>query len=255
MVYSDSFFLWMFPVDIFEKFSEVYIMTYLFAGQTQKYYFDLKGIQYDYFKVCHDVKQGYHLIEHDFTTHNNLKELIDIYEGGLNDIGDKPTALSKGWQNRSTNKAKLKVLKNNIRNFFKDTNDAKSDDIIWTCFKSSELKLKGGGYAKGFVECNCRATNKYGNRTYVAYCCNRYMRPVLKNDYFKANGIEVNEDLWALSEMLQFLWRSAIRNGKKIYVYIPSKRMRELLKAFLDNTLEVDYDVSNLAQITSKKAS
>lgn len=255
MVYSDSFFLWMFPVDIFDKFETVYIMTYLFAGQIQRYYFDLKGIQYEYFKVCYDVKQGYSLVNHDFTTHNNLKGLIDIYDGSLNDIGEKPAALSKGWQNKPSNKAKLKVLKNNIRNFFRDINHAKSEDIIWTCFKSSESKLKGDGYAKGFVECNCRATNKYGNRTYVAYCCNRFMRPVLKNEYFKANGIDVNEDLWALSEMLQFLWRSAIRNGKKIHVYIPSKRMRDLLKAFLDNTLEVDYDVSGNSKITEKKAS
>ncbi|WP_110952992.1 DEAD/DEAH box helicase family protein [Anaerosinus massiliensis] len=252
MVYSDAFFLWTFPVDMFEKFSEVYILTYLFAGQIQRYYFDLKQIDYEYFKVQHDVKQGYSLGEHDFTTHNNLKGLIDIYDGSLNDIGDKSTALSKSWQDKPQNKAKLKALKNNIRNFFIHINKAKSNDIIWTCFKSAELKLKGDGYAKGFVECNCRSTNKYADRTYVAYCCNRFIRPVLKNDYFKAHGVEVDEDLWALSEMIQFLWRSAIRNGKKIYVYIPSKRMRDLLKAYLDNTLDVDYGIR---KIEPKKAS
>ena len=29
--------------------------------------------------------------------------------------------------------------------------------------------------------------------------------------------------------MLQWIWRSAIRDGKPINAYIPSKRMRELL--------------------------
>ena len=34
--------------------------------------------------------------------------------------------------------------------------------------------------------------------------------------------------------MLQWLWRSALRDGKHIILYIPSKRMRDLLKAWLN---------------------
>ena len=48
------------------------------------------------------------------------------------------------------------------------------------------------------------------------------------------NNISVNEDGYALSEMLQFIWRSAIRDGKEIWVYIPSIRMRTLLKEWID---------------------
>ena len=41
-----------------------------------------------------------------------------------------------------------------------------------------------------------------------------------------------------MSEMLQFLWRSAIREGKEINVYIPSIRMRKLLEQWIkDNPL------------------
>ena len=43
------------------------------------------------------------------------------------------------------------------------------------------------------------------------------------------NTLEVDEDGYAISEMLQFLWRSGIRDGKRITVYIPSRRMRNLL--------------------------
>ena len=51
---------------------------------------------------------------------------------------------------------------------------------------------------------------------------------------FTTNNIAVDEDGYALSEMLQFIWRSAIRNGEEIWVYIPSIRMRNLLKQWIE---------------------
>ncbi|MPM86322.1 hypothetical protein SDC9_133411 [bioreactor metagenome] len=53
-------------------------------------------------------------------------------------------------------------------------------------------------------------------------------------NWFKEHGIYLNTDAFALSTLLQWLWRSAIRDGKPITVYIPSSRMRGLLKQFLD---------------------
>lgn len=240
MVFDGNFFLWLFPVEIFNKFSEVYIMTYLFAGQIQRYYFDLNNVKYEYYKVD-NKNDRYSLIKHDFVIHNELKNLINIHQDKLNDVGRNKSNLSVGWYDNKNNKVKLTVLKNNLRNFFRNINNAKSNEIMWTCFKNHQEKLKGDGYASSFVECNCRATNKYGNRIYVAYCVNRFMRPVLKNNYFASHNIFVDEDLWALSEMLQFLWRSAIRNGKQIKLYVPSKRMRELLDRFLDNKIQVSW--------------
>ena len=59
------------------------------------------------------------------------------------------------------------------------------------------------------------------------------MNPIVKN-FFLQHGVNVDEDGYALSEMLQFIWRSAIRNGEEIWVYIPSVRMRNLLKQWID---------------------
>ena len=78
-----------------------------------------------------------------------------------------------------------------------------------------------------------RASNEYRERTAVAYLVNKYFNPVIKN-FFISKGIQVDEDGYALSEMLQFLWRSGIRDGKRITVYIPSKRMRNLLKKWIE---------------------
>jgi hypothetical protein len=240
LVFDDSFFLWLFPIELFQKFSEVYIMTYLFPAQVQKHYFDLHGIQYEYYKVSEPTPQHYKLVPHDGIINNDFKALIDIYDGDLNDIGKISNGLTKTWYDKPTNKLNLARLKNNIRNFFRDIHNAKSKEIIWTTYKGYKEKLKGDGYASSFVECNCRATNAYGDRTYAAYCVNLHMRPMIKR-YVDINTEQ--EQLWALSEMLQWVWRSAIRNGKKITLYVPSKRMRELLIQWLGNEIWLDYSI------------
>ena len=47
--------------------------------------------------------------------------------------------------------------------------------------------------------------------------------------FYCNHGVEVDDDMYALSTMVQWIWRSAIRDGKEIFIYIPSRRMRELL--------------------------
>ena len=59
------------------------------------------------------------------------------------------------------------------------------------------------------------------------------MKPTLKH-FFEVEGIKVDEDAYALSELIQFIYRSAIRDGKPITVYIPSKRMRELFMDWIN---------------------
>ena len=53
--------------------------------------------------------------------------------------------------------------------------------------------------------------------------------------FLKARGVIVNQEGYALSEMIQWIWRSAIRNETdEIIVYVPSARMRTLLQAWLE---------------------
>ena len=42
-IYSGIAMLWMFPIKVFEAFREVYILTYMFDGQIQKYYYIRNG--------------------------------------------------------------------------------------------------------------------------------------------------------------------------------------------------------------------
>lgn len=99
---------------------------------------------------------------------------------------------------------------------------------MWTTFKNSRNYLKGKGYSKCFVSLNAKGTNDYRNCRGLAYLINLYPSTDLIN-FFKSYGIYINKDLYALSEMLQWIWRSRIRDNKQIDIYIPSKRMRDLL--------------------------
>ncbi len=44
--------------------------------------------------------------------------------------------------------------------------------------------------------------------------------------------------MYALSILVQWIFRSAIRNGREIWVYVPSARMRYLLTRWIENLAE-----------------
>ena len=53
--------------------------------------------------------------------------------------------------------------------------------------------------------------------------------------FFTEKGVKIDEDAWALSEMIQFLFRGCIRDDKPMELYIPSSRMRNLLIGWLNS--------------------
>ncbi len=239
--YGDSVMMWLFPIDVFNAFRKVYILTYLFDAQLQKYYYDFFKLPYSYTYISGDSPATYQFSDTptDVKTKYNYADLIHVEtHEKLNMIGDLPGDLSVTWFQRNKTNGVLTKLKNNILNYFTHIVKAKSNDIIWTTFKDYKNQLKGKGYTNGFLSVTTRSTNNYQDRHYVAYIANRFLNPYIKK-FFEQNDITVNEDLYALSEMLQFIWRSAIRNGEQIWIYVPSVRMRKLLQQWIEeNSIE-----------------
>jgi hypothetical protein len=177
---------------------------------------------------------------------STLRQLINIYDGKLNLIGDDKFALSSSWLKNTKNKMLLRKLKNNTVNYFRYEVKTKSKDNMWTTLigevngDSSTAKVKtllsGNGYTKGFVACNARATNTYKDKISCAYLLNRFLNP-LDRGFFEDKKVKVNEELWSLSEMIQWIWRCRIRDTQSINVYIPSLRMRTLLIRYLNNEI------------------
>lgn len=227
---NNKLMFWNFPVDIFDYFKEVYILTYLFDAQIQKYYYDYHKIKYKYYQIS-EFKLVDYKENRDYDKRKELKELVNIYEGKLNFIGDDDYSLSMNWHKRDDGTL-TGILNNNLYNYFNNINrGCKSKYRLWTTFKNYKTTLKGKGYTRRFISLNTRATNDYRETYVLAYCCNRYIKPTI-NLFFKNKGIEIDQEQYALSEMLQWIWRSRIREGREINIYIPSKRMRNLLKDY-----------------------
>jgi hypothetical protein len=235
ILHNGKILFWNFPADIFKLFKEVYILTYMFDAQLQKYYYDMNNITYEkYISVNENDSYIFKKNENysDKEIKAELKEKINIYYGSLNIIGEDKHSLSKSWYD---NKKHLhKKLKNNVTNYFINIMGTKSNFNMWTTFKTFKGKLSGKGYTKGFVSCTARATNEYSHKNTLAYTINRFINPIIK-EYFYSYNVSLNDDLFALSELIQWIWRSDIRNNNKINLYIPSSRMRQLLIDWLND--------------------
>ncbi len=229
LIYWKGVYLTATSPDLFRCFKEAFVLTYMFAGQTLCYYFKVNGIPWDYNYVTPD----YRLTSiPTVKPHMRYSKLIHVLEGDkLNDIGEKETALSKHMFLRYK-KGLTDKLKNNIYTFIRRRCKAKSGQVMWTCYKDWFKDLACYGFKTGFVSCNTKATNEHRNKTVLAYALNRYMNVSIKK-YLVDNGADVDEDEFALSEMLQWIFRSAVRDGKEIWIYVPSRRMRELLLTWL----------------------
>ena len=228
--YGGKLFLWTFPIGVFEAFKESIICTYLFDAQVQRYYYDFFGVKYKKYSI----KDG-ELIPYKLTA-SNLDKIHILESDKLNSVGDNYHALSKSWFDKRTNSSVI-LLKNNMYNYYRNVVNTSSKDIMWTTFKDYKSQLASNGFRKSFVPCNARATNDYAHVHNIMYCINMFNVPFIVN-FFKNKGVEVNEEEWALSEMIQFIYRSAIRKGEHINLYIPSARMRKILTEYINHFKE-----------------
>ena len=66
----------------------------------------------------------------------------------------------------------------------------------------------------------------------------KFDRVYLFDEHVNSSTVEFDEELFSLSTLLQWIWRSQIRDGKPIEIYIPSERMRSLLKIWIEECKE-----------------
>lgn len=239
--YDGSFYFWIIPVDLFECFSEIYVLTYMFEHQLLKHFFAANNLSYKLIGVKREG-DGYRYCEL-----SEMDRRIDLTNKILvtrkpryDEIGNEAFSLSAGWFDRAAaepGQPKLQALKNNLYNIFRNPK-IKSTDKMWTTLNRYRNALKGKGYSNGFITFNKRATNDFANRHYLAYCLNVYMMPWMRNYLYRIGATDVSQDMYALSVLIQWIFRSAVRNGEVVHIYLPSKRMRYLLTEWLKNLKE-----------------
>lgn len=237
----NAVFFWTLPRDLFLAFKDVYILTYLFEGQSLHHFLTIYGIPYTRIGILR-TEGGYRFTEGYGDTPEyvrTLRERIHIMDSDkLNDIGAARTALSMNWFKARADMAEQ--LKNNIGNYYRHIwEDVPKERRLWGSFVSTYNQIRGKGYSNSFLPFNAKSTNAYRKCDHLVYAANVFMN-VNEKKFYKEHGIIVDEDEYSLSVMVQWIWRSAIRDGNDIWVYIPSKRMRELLIGWVNRLADKD---------------
>ena len=123
--------------------------------------------------------------------------------------------------------------------------DVPAENILITCAKDGWHK-KGnvdvaGPFASGsklfqganWVPKITRGTNVYAHCTHPIYLYDQYMNPLVARWLEEDKG--AFEEQYALPELIQWVWRSRVRKGQPITLYLPSPRMRQLMEGWLSD--------------------
>ena len=235
---KNTAFYWALPPDLITSFKNVFILTYLFEGQSLCYFLKIYDIPYERIGIKRTDDGGYAFGEYPGYVPEYVKDLAHkfkiVYNDRLNSIGDDYYALSLNWFKRGGDG--VNQLKKNVINCYNNIwRDVPADKRLWGSYKGACNQVKGKGYSKAFVTFNTKATNKYRKRDCLVYLANIFMN-VDERKFYELHGITINEDMYALSIMVQWIWRSAIRDGGDVTLYIPSRRMRTLLTDWIEIT-------------------
>lgn len=232
---DNSLFFWALPPDLLTSFREVFILTYLFSGQSLHHFMKIYDIPYEYIGI-EKTDSGFRFGPYpgytpDYISH--LGEKLHILDNDkLNGVGDDPYALSMSWYERGGDG--VAQLRRNVANCYNNIwRDVPADKRLWGAYNGAYKKIKGKGYARSFLTFNAKATNAYRDKDCLVYIVNLFMN-VNEKKFYTLHGLEVDEDKFALSTMIQWIWRSAIREGGEVSLYIPSKRMRSLLEGWIE---------------------
>ena len=142
-----------------------------------------------------------------------------------------------------------KVVRSGLKNWrARHIKDVPLENIMVTCaeanwrdskaFKSGKLKLRGFAKTTGLGKVNwvanqTRGTNDYSHCSHLVYLYDKHPMPPITQWL----GCPTKEfrDAYGLTELIQWIWRSRIRNGEPIALYLPSPRMKRLLQDWLES--------------------
>jgi len=238
-IFENKILMWLFPIDIFNSFKKIFILTYMFDGYPMSPYFKFNNIEYKKYRAYFnkDINE-FDIKNYDIEDNNHIKNLISIIEDErLNNSGKDKNSFTDYWYKSKITDEEIIQIRKNILNIIKNKAKCRIDDILWTSFKSYQsIIVNERTKDKNFISHNIRATNNYDKKWVVMYFVSRNYNPIIKR-WFKSKNINVNDEMFALSEMIQWVFRSRIRKGEPILLYCPSSRMRNLFKDWLNGEL------------------
>jgi hypothetical protein len=220
------------PMSLVESAKRTIILSYLFKGSVMESFLKLKGIDIVDFTEVQLMKKTEDVIA-------KARELVTICSSPSTNAV-RNLSMSSTWYSTTATKEQLKKLASAIRSVYRKVG---KDDLLITLPKENANKESKRTVVHPniniedvFLYCGARATNKYKHKSVAFHAYNRYVNLVVKS-YLQDYGLELDaipdDDQFALSEMIQWIWRTRIREDEPIDLYILPKRMETLFKEWL----------------------
>lgn len=237
--YKSLFMVSQITKEVIECAKRVVIITYLYQDSVLDCFLRLKGFNVRKFK---DVK----------IKEASLEDVVSRIDLLPYDDKMKKLKLSSSWWNSASSKD-VKLVENFIRRTSRRSG-LESGEIMWTVPSSrtkwslnkKKVKVNPQSFIEGsdgepcWIACTMKATNKYSHKKLAIHCFNRYPH-VAVYSYLNDYGYQVDQDKYAVSELLQWLFRSNIRtpNGE-VTLAIGSERMYNLFLSWCNGEIKDD---------------
>ena len=247
------------PIRLLECAKRVIVLSYLFKGSILDCFLKLKGFEVkDFTDVTVENKRP-----------SYFKDLITVVPP--EDLKNF-NLTSYWWEHKSTEKDGISKVQNYILRNARKYSNGDNRLVCWTIPKdrakgvstaSKTTKLVnpvGYVFSKEKIEdennedktktvktpCwlaqNTRATNNFAHKTVMIHCYNRYPLQDIAS-YLEDYNCKLDDDVFALSELLQWAYRGCVRKNQHMTLCIGSKRMYDLFQNWI-NERPLDYKES-----------
>ena len=230
---SNSMMVTQLPVRLFECARRVIILTYMFKGNILDSFLKLKGIKSVPFTEVEVVSKS----------KSNIRNLITLIPPNSKLIN---YSMSSSWYKNKATSTNISDISKYIRNTCVSLK-CEAVDVAWCVPKDRVVKTNRSnksliapkGYTKTsggehcYLSAMMRATNLYRHKKVMIHCYDRYPH-ISVTSYLQDFGVAVDNQVFALSELLQWAWRGCIRDDQPMTLAIGSKRMYNLFKEWLE---------------------
>lgn len=224
------------PIELVQSSRRVILLTYLFKGSVMESFMDLKGIEIVPFKEVTPPKTTKDVL-------TKAKHLITFIDTTTTKAVSS-LSMSSTWYSKNASTADLERVSNAIFSVYRKFGD--KENFIFTAPKSladyqyvKDEKLKRNIIHKkmpkdvDWIYCGTKATNMWSHKSIAVHAYNRYVNTAIKA-YLQDYGTPPDDDMFALSEMVQWIFRTCIRNDEPLQLCILNNRMKGLLLNWLD---------------------
>jgi hypothetical protein len=237
-VLEDKLLFWALPPSLLSTGRSVTVLTYLASGSLLLPYLRKRSIDY-----THDYD-----LQLDLSFRLKARRLIKVYS--------LPALEGMKWSHTAQNDTKGKAARDKavsqaLANFRKRTIPRVDlGKVILTCAKRNWFKkgkgpkevdsLKTAGYsakscmfAANWLPNTTRGTNDFIHCTTALYLWDQHPNPAVMT-WLNLREDPSASDRYATTELIQWLYRTAVRRGEEVQIFLAAPRMRRLLTAYLN---------------------